>query len=436
MIIVDRLLEARAGEGRPVRVGMVGAGFMGQGIANQIARSTPGMELVAIANRHPDRAREAYAYAGVDDVDTATSPADLDRSVAAGRVAVTDDPTVLTRAGSVEVIVEVTGAVDHAARVILDAIGHGTHVVSMNAEVDGTVGPLLQLEAEAAGVVYTSSGGDQPGVQGDLVRFVRGIGCRPLVVGNIKGLQDEYRTPTTQQGFAEQWGQNVNMVTSFADGTKISFEQATVANAFGLTVPKRGMNGFDWDGHVDDATALYDLDELETLGGVVDYLVKAKPGPGVFCFATHDDPKQQHYLNLYKLGEGPLYAFYRPYHLCHFEVPETIARAVLLGDATLRPDGAPTVEVITLAKTDLPAGTVLDRLGGYHTYGQAERADTTADGRLLPIGVAEGCRLVRDVARDAVLTYDDVEVPPGRLVDELRARQAERLPPAPRDATP
>jgi predicted homoserine dehydrogenase-like protein len=298
----------------------------------------------------------------------------------------------------------------------------------MNAEVDATVGPVLARMAAEQGVVYTGCDGDQPGVQMNLVRFVRGIGLTPLVAGNIKGLQDPYRTPTTQAGFAAKWGQDPHMVTSFADGTKISIEQATVANATGMTVARRGMRGGDFPGHVDDLTSTYDVEELRAQGGVVDYVVGTKPGPGVYVLASHDDPKQQHYLNLYKLGEGPLYSFYTPYHLCHFEVPTTVARAVLFGDATITPLGAPTVEVLTTAKQDLPAGTVLDGLGGYDYYGQAERADVTAKERLLPIGAAEGCRLLRSVAKDEVIGYADVELPADRLVDRLRAEQARLLP--------
>jgi len=297
----------------------------------------------------------------------------------------------------------------------------------MNAEVDATVGPELARRADAAGVVYTGCDGDQPGVQMNLVRFVRGLGLQPLVAGNIKGLQDPYRNPTTQEGFARRWGQDPHMVTSFADGTKISMEQAVVANATGMTVHRRGMLGRDHHEHVDTLVDHYDVDELRALGGAVDYVVGAQPGPGVYVLGTHDDPKQRHYLELYKLGTGPLYSFYTPYHLCHFEVPNTIARAALLGDATIRPLAArPSVEVVATGKTPLTAGTVLDGLGGYHTDGQAERADVTVTERLLPIGVAEGCTLVRDVPQDAVLTYDDVVLPEGRLVDRLRTEQAAR----------
>ena len=423
MIIVDRLLAERAAEGRPVRVGMLGAGFMAKGIANQIVNSTPGMELVAIANRTPSRAEAVYAEAGVEETTAVSSPAEVEAAVEAGRCAVTDDPLALTRAGSIDCLVEVTGAVEYSADAILDAIEHGKHVVSMNAEVDGTVGPILDVYARRAGVILTASEGDQPGVQANLVRFVKGIGLRPLLVGNIKGLQDPYRNPTTQEGFAKQWGQNVHMVTSFADGTKISYEQAIVANAFGFRVAQRAMLGIDHRGHVDELTKLYDYDQLVEWGGIVDYVVGSLPSPGVFVLADHDDPKQRHYLNLYKLGEGPLYSFYIPYHLCHFEVPSTVARAVLLDDPVMRPDAGPCVDVAAVAKEALGEGDLIDGLGGYKTYGVAENYAVARDERLLPIGLAEGCKVVRPVEKDQVLTYDDVEVPEGRTADRLRAEQ-------------
>jgi predicted homoserine dehydrogenase-like protein len=213
------------------------------------------------------------------------------------------------------------------------------------------------------------------------------------------------------------------MVTSFADGTKISFEQAIVANGTGMRVAQRGMLGYTFDGHVDDLTKKYDVEQLKSLGGIVDYVVGTKPGPGVFVFGAHDDPKQQHYLNLYKLGEGPLYSFYTPYHLCHFEVPTSVARAVLFKDAVLAPLGGPLVDVVTTAKTDLKAGDTIDGLGGYMTYGQAENSDVVGTQNLLPIGLAEGCRLKADIPKDQVLTYADIELPPDRLCDKLRAEQ-------------
>ncbi|MFO7545566.1 MAG: Gfo/Idh/MocA family oxidoreductase [Trueperaceae bacterium] len=427
MILVDTALRKRQAEGRPVRVGMIGAGFMARGVANQIVNSTPGMELVAIANRTPANAERAYREAGREDLAMVSTAAELDAALADGHAAVTDDPMLVARADGIDVLLEVTGAVEYGAHVTLEAISHGKHVVLMNAELDGTVGPILKTYADAAGVVLSACDGDQPGVQANLLRFVQGIGLTPLVAGNIKGLQDPYRTPTTQKAFAERWGQRPSMVTSFADGTKISFEQAIVANGFGLTIQRRGMVGRDHREHIDTGVKDFDVDELRALGGVVDYVVGAQPGPGIYVYATHDDPKQRHYLNLYKLGEGPLYSFYVPYHLCHFEVPSSLARAALFQDAVLAPAGGPRVEVVATAKRDLRAGETLDGLGEYMTYGQCETAATTAKAGLLPIGVAEGCVLSRDVAKDEVVRYDDVRLPEGRLVDRLRDEQRARF---------
>lgn len=425
MIIVDRALAAREEAGDPIRVGMVGAGFMARGIANQIINSVPGMRLAAIANRSGEAAGRAYAEAGVDNATAADTLVDLEEAVAHGRPAFTEDAMLLAEAAGIDVLIEVTGTVEHAAGVVLRAVGNRKHVVLMNAELDGTLGPILKTYADRAGVVLTAADGDQPGVEMNLYRFVRSIGLTPLLCGNIKGLQDPYRTPTTQESFARQWGQNPWMVTSFADGTKISFEQAIVANGTGMTVARRGMYGYAHPGHVDELTGRYDVDELRDLGGIVDYVVGSKPSPGVFVFAAHDDPKQQHYLNLYKLGQGPLYSFYVPYHLCHFEVPLSAARAVLFDDAVLTPLGGPRVDVVATAKRALRNGEVLDGLGGYMTYGQCERSDVTEREELLPIGLAEGCRLTTQIDVDQVLTYADVELPPGRLADRLRNEQRE-----------
>jgi predicted homoserine dehydrogenase-like protein len=423
MIIVDTALRRRAAENNPVRVGMIGAGFMGRGIANQILNSVPGMELVAIANRHIDGARRAYEEAGAEGITEVGTVGALEAAIAAGKPAIAEDALLLCRAAGIDVLIEVTGAIEFGALVVLEAIENRKHVVLMNAELDGTVGPLLKVKADEAGVILTACDGDQPGVQMNLYRFVRSIGLTPLVCGNIKGLQDPYRNPTTQKGFAEQWGQKPHMVTSFADGSKISYEQAIVANATGMKVSKRGMIGMDHRGHVDELTHKYDIDELKALGGIVDYVVGSQPGPGIYVLGTLDDPKQRHYLNLYKLGEGPLYSFYTPYHLCHFEVPLSVARVALFGDAVMAPMGAPVVEVAATAKTDLKAGTTLDGIGWYMTYGEAENAGIARAERLLPMGVAEGCVLRHDVPKDKPLTYDDVILPEGRLVDRLRAEQ-------------
>jgi predicted homoserine dehydrogenase-like protein len=178
---------------------------------------------------------------------------------------------------------------------------------------------------------------------------------------------------------------------------------------------------------IQQVAEMYPIKALLEGPGIVDYVVGAMPGPGVFVLGTHDNPLQQHYLALYKLGNGPLYCFYTPFHLCHFEVPNTVARAALFADATLAPLGGPLVEVVATAKKDLQAGEQIDGLGGYMTYGLAENAPTARAQNLLPIGLAEGCTLKRALSRDAVLTFADVELPPGRLCDRLWREQMARF---------
>lgn len=301
----------------------------------------------------------------------------------------------------------------------------------MNPEIDGTVGPLLKTKAEKAGVVISNADGDRPGVEMNLFRFVQGIGVKPVLCGNIKGLQDPYRNPTTQRGFADKWGQNVRMVTSFADGTKVAYEQAVVANATDMRVAKRGMIGPD-PTNMDPTQPLRNFEEYLPMfepyldpdkPGIVDFVVGARPGPGIFVIGRHDHPRQQHYLNLYKLGAGPYYLFYTPWHLCHFEVPNTVARAALFHDATIAPLGAPRVAVGVQAKKDLAAGEILDGIGGYASYGVAENYPQFSREQLLPMGLSEGFRLKRAIKKDQVITMADVEIPAGRIIDRLYAEQ-------------
>lgn len=425
MIIVDNALKKRDAENRPIRVGIVGAGFMARGVAMQLCRVVPGMELSAVSNRNIDGAKSLYQQAGVDEVRTVSTANDIDDAIRAGQPCVSENALSICQAESIDVVLEVTGAVEFGAKVAMEAIRNGKHICVMNAELDGTLGPILKVHADKQGVIFTNTDGDQPGVMMNLYRFVKGIGVKPVLCGNIKGLHDPYRNPTTQAEFARTWKQKPHMVTSFADGSKISFEQAIVANGTGMRVAIRGMHGptVKSGTPIQEVTDLFPLDDLLNGPGIVDYVVGAVPGPGVFVLGTHDDPIQQHYLKLYKLGDGPVYCFYTPYHLCHFEVHNTIARAVLFQDAALAPIGPPCVDVVATAKIDLSSGQTIDGIGHYMTYGLAENSDVARNENLLPIGLAEDCKLKRNVAKDRVLTYDDVELPEGRLSDKLREEQ-------------
>ena len=432
MIIVDKILAARAAEGRPVRVGIVGAGVMSKAIARQVWRKTPGLKVVAIANRRVGPALAAFEEAGYGPATICDTKLAVARAIENGQPAVTEDHIALAQADGIDVIVEATGSFEYAAQAVKAAIEAAKHVVLVNAELDGVVGPLLKTMADRAGVVYTAADGDQPGVQMNLARHVQGMGMRVVLCGNIKGLQDRYRTPDTQRAFAEKWGLKPYMVTSFADGSKISFEQAVIANGLGMRVARRGMVGPDFSHgdvtrplvRVEDSLPLF-APHIDLNGpGIVDYVVGASPGPGIFVIAVEQDPRDMKHLAYMKMGDGPFYCFHVPYHLCHLEVPNSIARAALLGDATLAPQGAPTVGVIAGAKRALAAGETIDPVGGFMTYGMCENYSAIEAERLLPIGLAEGCRLIRPIAKDAVIGVADVEVPPGRLIDHLYREQA------------
>jgi predicted homoserine dehydrogenase-like protein len=423
MILIDRALRARGEAGAPIRVALSGAGFIGRAIAYQILTAVPGMKLVAIASRNSEAGREPCVQAGADVVEV-SSVAQLEAAIRRDRVvAVTHDVGVVCAAPSVDILVEATGSVEFGAETVLRAIEHRKHIVLVNVQLDATLGPILKVYADSAGILISGADGDQPGEQLNLYRLAKGMGMTPLMCGNIKGLLDHYRTPETQKDYAAQWKQNPYMVTSFADGTEVSFEQATVANATGMRVAKRGMFGIKYKGHIDDLTRMYDVPELRRLGGIVDYVVGAQPGPGVFVLAEHPDPRQQFYLESYKLGKGPLYNLYTPYHLVHLSVPFSVARLIIFHDQVVAPLGGPVVDVVAIAKRHLRAGDVLDGIGGFTAYGLCENADLVHVNGYLPMGLAEGCRLRRELCKDRVICYDDVELPPHRLSIRLRAEQ-------------
>jgi predicted homoserine dehydrogenase-like protein len=426
MIIIDKELKRIEKKHAPINVAMIGAGFFGKGVALQFATAARGMRLVAIANRTLEQARQAYSQAAVEDIAEVKALKELDARIRNGSASITEDPFLLCASKEIDVIIEATGTIQYSAAVILDAIRSNKHVI-VNAELDATVGPILKVYADQHDVVYTGIDGDQPGVLMNFYRLIKGMGFEPVLCGNIKGLQDPYRNPTTQESFAKQWGQTPAMVTSFADGSKISFEQAVIANATGMSVGKRGMFGpsVPPGTPIEKAIEAFPEGVYDSESGLVDYIIGASPGPGVFIIAKHDHPVQQHYLHLYKLGEGPYYCFYRPFHLCHFEVPNAVARAALFDDATVTPAGAPTVDVVAVAKKDLKAGQEIDGVGHYMTYGICENTTVSQSEKLLPLGVAEGCVLTSDVKKDSVLTYDDVQIPDGRIIDQLIDEQVQ-----------
>ena len=419
---LDRELEARAAMGRPIQVALSGAGATGRSIALQLLTPPVGIRLAAILNRTPAHAERAFLEGGVSTTVRTDSGRALDDAIRRGTPAIVTDPAVIADAGGIDLLIEATGTVGYAALVTQRALAGGKHVVLVNAELDSTLGPLLRVRAERAGLVLTNTDGDEPGVAMTLLRYLRSLGLRTVAAGNLKGMVDHYRTPATQREFAERHQQDPRKVTSFADATKLSMEATVLANATGFRVARRGMIG-PACAHVSEVAGLLPADAMLG-GGIVDYALGAAPGTGAFVVVHEPHRAKQQQLAYYKMGQGPFYVFHTPYHLPHLQIVSTIARAVLAGDATVAPLGAPVCEVVTLAKRDLTAGEELDGVGGYSAYGLVENAVEARRQDALPMGLSEGCRLVRAVARDTLIRSSDVSRPAGRLEDQLWDEQA------------
>ena len=423
---VDTALQKLEATNRPIRVGMIGAGATGRAIALQLGTPVPGMRLVAIANRTPEHAERAFREAGFAKWARVETAREAEAKIALGVPVLTDDPSVLTACDAIDILLEVTGTVEAAASVVLDAFRHGKHVVLVNAELDSLIGPILKARADAAGVVVTHTDGDEPGVAMTLLRYLRTLGLRIVAAGNIKGMVDYYRTPDTQRAFAEKHDQDVKKVTSFADSTKLSMEATVLANATGFHVGRRGMYGPPCSYVREIANLLPAKQMLET--GLVDYALGAAPHTGAFVIIHEDSPLKKVQLAYYKLGDGPFYVFYTPFHLPHLQIASTIGRAIIHRDPTVAPIAGPVCEVVTVAKRNLKAGERLDGVGGFCTYGLIDNASAARGMTALPIGLSEGRVLRRDVAKDDVLSFDDVDAVPGGIVEQLWREQNARWP--------
>ena len=420
-MIVDTALREREDKGHPIRVGMVGAGATGRAIALQLGTPAPGIRLMAIANRTPAHGERAFREASVTEWSHAGSAREAEAAITRGLPVLTDDPAVLTACDAIDVIVEVTGTVEPADRVVLEAFDHGKHVVLVNCELDSLLGPILKAKADQAGVVLTNTDGDEPGVAMTLFRYLRSLGLRPVAAGNIKGMVDYYRTPETQRAFAEKYDQDARKVTSFADATKLSMETTVLANATGFHVGRRGMYGPACK-YVREMAHLLPAEQmLDT--GLVDYSLGAAPYTGAFVIVHEDSPLKKAQLAYYRLGEGPFFVFYTPYHLPYIQIASTIGRAVIHRDPTVAPIAGPVCEVVAVAKRDLKTGECLDGIGGFCTYGLIDNATAARAGAALPISLSEGCVLRRDISKDNMLSLQDVELPRGRLVDRLWQEQ-------------
>lgn len=417
-------LQAYAASGRTIRVGIVGAGQMGEGLVTQMQLMT-GMRARAVADVRPGRAAEVFRSANIpaeqvvetDDADLAAQALREHRCVA------TTNAHLLTQLPDLDIVVEATGVPEVGAKVALDTILARKHIVQMNVETDATVGYVLRRMANAAGVVYTLTAGDEPGTTMELYDFAVSLGFTVVCAGKGKNNPlDRFATPETLSEQARAQQMNPKMLASFVDGSKTMVEMTSLGNAIGFVPDVRGMHG-----PTATPKTLAEIYIPEAQGGILSQTGVVEYGlgiaPGVFVIFTTDHPKLVRDLQYLSMGKGPYWALYRPYHLTSLETPISIARAVLKGETTAATDRLPVAETVAYAKRDLHAGETLDTLGGFGIYGMIERADIARQENLLPLGLAPGSQVIRDVGKGTPITYADVALDETQTIVQLRRMQ-------------
>jgi predicted homoserine dehydrogenase-like protein len=421
----ERLLDRQSTTGRPVRVGLVGAGQMGRGFVAQV-RKIAGMEVVAVADIDVQRATSALKAAGVENVVAGDDHDKLSSVVADGGTVAVNDSSLLT-ALPVDMVIDATGVPEIGAQIALRGLLSGKHVGLLNVETDITVGWLLARIAAQSGAVYTLCRGDEPAETLKLVEFARDLAFEVVCAG--KGKNNPLRphdTPTSLTAEANSKKMNPKMLCSFVDGSKAMIEMAALANAADLGVSKRGMSGYKTT-----VPELHDVFKPSADGGILDRsgvvdFATGPVAPGVFVVARSDDHTVIEEMDYLGMGAGPYFSFYRPYHLASIEAPLSIPAAVLDGMSDIHPR-AWRAEVAAGTKRPLKAGEAIDGIGGECVYGMIDSAETAREERLVPLGLLAGARLARDVDVDHILTYDDVELDTSTTIYQLRALQDQLL---------
>ncbi len=417
------MLERLASLAKPIRVGIVGAGSMGKGLTYQCG-ITPGMECVALADILIDRAVACAETLGRPHR-VVTSAAEMHDAISEGLLAICADGLLVATCEAVDVLVESSNAIVEGAGFVIAALEVGKSAVLMNAEIDLTFGPYFVKLARDNGVVCSSCDGDQYGVIKHLADELTLWGFELVMAGNIKGFLNRDANPTNIASEADKRNLDYKMCSAYTDGTKLCVEMALLANALGLHTDVPGMHGPRAE-HVSDALTLFDLESMwDGSEGVVDYILGAEPNGGVFAIGYCDNPYQQQMLAYYKMGPGPFYVFYRPYHLCHVESMASIAEAFLDGKMLLEPKCGFRTNVYAYAKRDLKKGEELDGMGGHACYGMIENCGASWQDEALPICLSEGVRLTRDVDKDEPVWLRDVAYDANSPGFDLYARARE-----------
>ncbi len=397
---------------KPLEMGIIGMGAMGKGLLYQ-SLVTPGMKCLCVAEIALEKTLPFIESLGIE-YRIVDSPATMIAAIDAGVLAVCEDGDLVAACEPIDVLIEATSAIIAGLEFSETALKNGKHLVLMNAEIDLIFGPHLLRMARENGVAMTSCDGDQHGVIRHLIDDLRHWGFDLVMGGNIKGFLDRSANPVSIIPEADKRNLDYKMCASYTDGTKLNIEMALLANALGMKTHVTGMHG-PRARHVREALELLPLDDFRASGvPIVDYVLGAEPDGGVFAIGRCDHPWQQGMLKYYKLGNGPYYLFYRPYHLCHVEAMQCVFD-VAYGKSLLEPLAGFQTNVFAYAKKDLQVGTELDGIGGHTCYGLIENTVPHQLPSGVPICLAENVILKSDVAEGQPLLLNDVAFDANRL---------------------
>ena len=399
--IILKQLEKRS---KPIDIIMVGLGFMGFGFLSY-AQNLKGIRVPLVISRRVDEARLFLEQKGFKTI-ACDNPSKIRTYADKGYICVSDNLDLIKRFEN-NIIFEVTGTVDYGSEVAIKSIQAKKHLVTMNPELQSTVGSELKLLADSKNVVLTDVIGDQPGSLARLIYKAKLMGFTVRMAGNMKRYLDLHATQEKMAPWAKDKGLAVRQTTSFTDGTKQAIEMNLVGNYFGMGVLQRGMVGPQVS-DIKEVLTKFDWDKIPT-DGVVDYVIGKTLFPGVFLVVEHKDSHQQKYLKYLGLGEGPLYVLFEPYHLCHLEIIETIAKVVLFDEPTINNTTNPILKTFAVAKRDLQKGEKLDGIGGDTVYGVVDNTEKCKD--FLPVGLSHNAIVKTDITKDLPIKISDVILP-------------------------
>ncbi len=399
-LILDNFKDLK----KPINLIVIGLGFMGFGFVSNL-RSIPNVRVPLLISRRPHASAKYLEERGIPAV-VESDIEKIKKNTENGIISVSDKRELISKYPA-DVAFEVTGTVDYGTEAALQALRSKKHLITMNPELQATVGTQLKKIADENGLIITDVFGDQPGSLTRLISQAKLMGFEILLAGNMKRYLDLYATQEKMKPWAEDKGLAVRQTTSFTDGTKQAIEMTLVGNYYGMDVIQDGMKGPE----VTDVKEVLDHFDWEKVpeNGIVDYVIGKSLFPGIFIVGRHKDPNQQKYLKYLGLGEGPYYVLFEPYHLCHLEAVQTLAKIFFSKKETINNSNTPRLTTIAIAKRDLKKGEMLDGIGGDTVFGTIQTIDKSEG--LLPVGLAINCELKYDIKKDERIKISDVNLP-------------------------